>query len=377
VTSEGRLYPPLLVSLGAALAAAAFALGVLTLAAVLGPFRLLSPFAAGPSSMLGVWLPEPATAGPVARRVRAWRAVGGERELSEARSLADLAREDVRVVVLPDARSLSREQADALLAFVRAGGSTLLTGSVGVRAPDGAWLGYDLMQELLDVGRVVPRAAEATGLLSAASRGPLSAPLAPGASIRLVPEPGQPGIDAADAELAWAGGDETSGASRRRSVGRGRIAWLAAGPESSSGDPGLDRVVQAALAWCAREPFVEVLPGTDVAADAAAWQRLHRRLVATAERAGPQRSVVEVANRSREPVSGAALRVHLNDGFVRVAVERTTLQQAPIRAHVDRARGLVDVRLPELGAGERFAFTLDVERNPEPEEQGAAVEDRS
>lgn len=362
--SEGRLYSPLFVSLCATLAAAACALGLLTLAAVLGPFRLLSPFSGTVSSTLGVWLPEPATSGPVARRVRAWRAVAGDRELSEARSLEILAREDVRVVVLPDARSLSREQADALVVFVRAGGSALLTGSVGVRAPDGAWLGYDLMQELLGVGRVVPRAVEATGLLSAASRGPLSAPLAPGDRIALVPEPGQPGIDAADAELAWAGGDETSGASRTRSLGHGRIAWLAAGPESSAGDPGLDRVVQAALAWCAREPFVEVLPGPDGAADAAAWRRLRGGVVATVQRAGPQRSVVEVSNRNREPVAGAALRVHLNDQVTRVAVDRTTLQQAPVRAYVDRARGHVDVRLPELDAGERFAFTLDVERNP-------------
>ncbi len=462
--SEGRLYLPLVLSLGATLFAAALALGLLTIAAVLGPFRLLAPGSTPAGGTLGLWLRDPAAQGPAAGRVHAWRAVAEERGVSEATTLAALVEGDVRVVALPDARTLSRGEADALASFVRAGGAVLLTGSVGVRGADGSWRGYELMQELLQVSRVVPRPVEATSVVAAAQRGPLSAALEPGERIALVPEPGQPGIDAADAELAWAEGGEPSGASRRLALGRGRLAWLAAGPESAaatgslggSAAPGLDRVVRATLAWCAREPFVEMLawpggapfpaslpreselktaPGR-VAADAAertaqrrveegierslatgvpfelppapdslapraraallghararlhargawfadasavsAWRRLRDGVAATVERAGPQRSLVEVANHNRDRVAGAVVRVHLNERVARVVVERTTLQQDPVRAQVDRARGQVDVRLPELPAGGRFSFTVDVERIEE--ERARAGEGRT
>jgi len=65
-----------------------------------------------------------------------------------------------------------------------------------VRGGDGSWRGYELMQELLQVPRVVPRALEATGLVAAARRGPLSAALGPGERIALVPEPGHPNLRA-------------------------------------------------------------------------------------------------------------------------------------------------------------------------------------
>lgn len=264
---EGRLYSPLALTLAGTLALMALVLAVLTIGAVIGPFRIFAPEPSSAPRALGLWLPHtaPGVSSPErALRVRAWRmAASSERVVRESGSLEALVERGLRVVALPDARTLNPVQADKLRAFVEGGGGVVLTGSVGVRGDDGSWRGYDLMRELLGVERVVPRAREQTRFLAAARRGPLSAALEPGQRIALVPESGAPAVDAADAELRWEAGAQVSGAALRRRLGGGRLVWLAAGPEAAagSGEVGGDvaRLVEASLAWAAEEPFVEVL----------------------------------------------------------------------------------------------------------------------
>ncbi len=266
---EGRLYAPTVISLAAALAAAALVLGVLTLTALIGPFRVLGGASPGAHADLALWLPASSVSLPPAervRRLRAWRAAAGrDRSVEAVARLADAGR---RVVALPDARTLSRDEAEELRAFLRAGGGVVLSGAIGVRAPDGSWRGWELMSELLSVPEVVPRDRESSRALRAARRGPLTAALAPGRRVPLHAEPGVPAVAGADAELEWPhDGARAAGASRRLRVGRGRMVWLAAGPESADeevarqlfvgGD--LPRLLDAAVAWAAREPFVEVL----------------------------------------------------------------------------------------------------------------------
>lgn len=267
--TEGPLYGPIVFGLAGALAAAGLALALLTLAAMVGPFRFLGGAPDSARVELALWLPPSALASPPGermRRVRAWRAASGrDRNVQDVARLAQAAG---RVVALPDARALSRREAAALEGFLREGGAAVLTGAVGVRDGDGSWRGWELMAALLDAPEIATRDAEASRTLTAARRGPLTAPLAPGRSIALHAEPGVPALADPDAELTWPDdGTRPAGASRRLQVGRGRLVWIAAGPESADeavadqlfvgGE--MPRLVDAAVAWAAREPTVEVL----------------------------------------------------------------------------------------------------------------------
>jgi hypothetical protein len=137
-----------------------------------------------------------------------------------------------------------------------------------VRGADGSWRGYDVMRALLGGVEPIPLESDRALSLVASRRGVLSSPLLPRERIAIRAEPGLPAIAGAGAELSWSAtaeeGDATSlGASLRRSVGRGRLVWLAVGPERAARDGdsrALRRVLQAAVAWAARRPLVEVLP---------------------------------------------------------------------------------------------------------------------
>ena len=153
-------------------------------------------------------------------------------------------------------------------------------------------------------------------------------------------------------------------------MGAGRLVWLAAGPaeiaaagdDTAGGD--VRRLLAAAYAWAAREPFAEVVDTAPGAAsrepDPALARRLRERVAVRIERSGPQRSLVEVSNRDATPLAGLWLRVYLNTETGDVEIGRTTLQQAEPEPSFDWAQNRLDMRLPALAAGASQSYTLDI-----------------
>src|SRR5262249_33239337 len=162
-------------------------------------------------------------------------------------------------------RVLAESDAKALSSYLAAGGGVVLTGSIGVRDPDGSGRGDEGMRSLLGA-EPIPLAVDAAQALVAARRGVLSSPLVPRERIAIRAESGLPGLPGAAAELTWASEDgaTTLCGSLRHTVGRGRLAWLAGGPGRAGHEAGaraLGRGPQApARAGAAPRPLVEVLP---------------------------------------------------------------------------------------------------------------------
>jgi len=379
--AEGRVYGLLTLVLGLGLLAAGAALSVQMIAAVVGPFDLLERAPRG-APRLGVWLPASALEGerlPARRRARAWRAALAPRvAVRESGSLAALAGAGVAALAVSDARALTDAELAALSAYVRGGGSAILTGPVAVRGPGGEWRGTGAMARLLGVPRIAPLPRGASLALAAARRGPLSAGLEPGQRLAVLPEEGAPAIDDPGAELSWAGDAAPGaagpgsgrGASLRRELGLGRLVWLGAGPDLSAAGattPGGDfaRLASATFAWAAREPYAEVIAGGGPESD----------LDAELRRMGPRRHLVEVTNRGSAAAREAVVRVHLNARVDRLAVQRTVLQQQEPRFGFDRRAQRVDLHVFELAAGRSLAFTLDLdsasEARSEPKASGA------
>jgi hypothetical protein len=448
---EGRFYGFLVGCIAVCLLTGGLALNVLTVSAVIGPFHLFARDRSDGVEKLGLWFPESsADVAPEerARRLRAWHAaVVRERDMHDSDTLAALTK--FRVVVVGDARALTRDEAGQLHRFLESGGGVLLTGSAGVQDAQGRWRGYGLMQRLLRVRRVAPLSADSSGHVTPGRRGPLVTDLEPGRRIALIPQSGAPAIANPEAELLWSEAKATgpAGASRRLEVGRGRLVWLAAGPERALAEHSREllhggpssRILEAAVAWLAREPRLEVLPWPEGAplaavrpADAAIgaeasgvslprrarnaidvavaradrragllhlgqlaegfpelptetvqayagdalrargawfagsgeyarWRRSRRALDVGLHRAGPQRQLLEMSNRGSETLRDAVVRVYLNAPALRAVVGRTTLQQEEPKAKFEFGKGIVDVRIPELRAGEHLAYTLDVE----------------
>jgi hypothetical protein len=371
---EGRAYGPLTATLGALLLAMGLALSVEMIAAVVGPFELVGSARAG-APALGVWLPASALrAGPTEarRRVRAWRAVLAPRvAVREGGSLAALAAGGAAALAVSDARGIGAAELEALSEFVRSGGSAIVCGPVAVRGPAGEWRGTEAMARLLGVAMAtLPR--EASHALEAARRGPLSAGLVPRQRLALLAEEGVATRDPA-AELVFAGdpGSEPArgarGASLRRELGSGRLAWLGACPDRSAAGattPGGDfaRLAAATFAWAAREPYAEVLRGASgEAATAARSAPLAADLAAEMRRLGPRRHLLEVTNRGGAAVREGVVRVHLNAPIERVALERTVLQQEAARPSFRKREAQLDLRLPELAPGRSLAYTLDLD----------------
>ncbi len=370
-----RLYAALMISSAGTLAVMGLALALLTIGAVIGPFRLFAPAPDFPSLGLGLWLAPSTQAAAAAereRRVDAWRsAVSGTAELVVDRSLSAFLDAGVRVVTLPDASALSEPEWLLLEGFLAGGGGVILTGSVGVQDAAGEPRGTALMEGLLRISHVSLAARGGVPTLIRGERGPLAAGLAPGQPLTLLPAPLLPGIDDPRADLAWLGNEGAGrAASRRLRVGAGRLVWLAAGPAevavARADTPGGDirRVVAAAYAWAAREPFAEVLAATPGGAarksDPAFDSGLRDRIAVRVGRTGPQRSLIEVSNRDATPIADLLLRVYLNTETVDVDVERTTLQQTQPHPSFNRAENRVDLRLPELAGGESQSYTLDI-----------------
>jgi hypothetical protein len=275
------------------------------------------------------------------------------------------------VVAVADARALSAPELRLLEGFLASGGGVILTGAFGVQDEQGRPRDTAAMQRLLRVSRVTLAERGATPALESARRGPLAAALAPGQRLALAAGTLAPAIEDPRAELVWAGGAQPgAAASLRLDRGPGRLLWLAAGPAEladAGGAIGSDgkRLLAAAYAWAAREPFAEVLafapPLADPQLDAADWARLRERVAVRVERTGPHRSLVEVTNRDAEPLAGLLLRVYLNTATEDVRVGRTTLQQEEPDPIFDWPKHQLDLRLPQLAVGESRAYTLDVE----------------
>jgi hypothetical protein len=259
-------------SLAVLLLACGAAVGLLTISMAVGPFELLGSQGRGLSAV-GLWLPP--SAGSVEstaarRRFRSWRAaLSGGAALHQGASLDELRAAGAAVVVVIDGHALSQGEIASLRAFVEAGGGAIATGALAIEDADGDWRGWRRMARLLHVDRVHPLTTNATAL-AAGRRGPLSAGLRPEELLQLLPQPGAPAIDDDLAEILWSAssGRATAGprgASRRVTIGDGRLVWLAAGPERSAGGatvPGseFERLASSAVAWVSRQPFVEVLP---------------------------------------------------------------------------------------------------------------------
>ncbi len=325
---EGRLYRPLLWNIGCTLLVAGTTLSILMWANVIGPFRFLrlSTGQHQQQALVGFWVPDASdhiVPGELARRIDAWRRLLSHGLPLLARdSLDELVADGAGVVIVPDARFLDAERIAELQRFVRQGRGAILTGPVGVRESDGRWRGWDLMASLLSVSQVIPLERNAAQQISAWRRGPLSAGLSPGESVRLSPESGAPAIADTDAgaELRWpasatadAGG--IAAASKRFELGRGRLLWLAAGPERSW-DPGVGpwqamaRLVGAALAWVGRQPWLELLPWPDGA-------RFAGRLEAVSDW---QQSGAETA---RSGFESEIHRAEISGGLARLALPAT------------------------------------------------------
>jgi hypothetical protein len=271
VNPEGRFYTVLVVSVAGLLCTMGVAISILTVSSVLGPFRFLAPSEDAGVERVGLWLPPSAQTGDAEerlRRLRAWRgAVSHERDSLVAAEISTFREESIRTIAVVDARRLSDDEALHLLGFVHGGGSVLVTGPVGTEGRDGARRGSTLMKKVLGTptARVLPRAH--TAQLASEVRGPIAAPVDPGDRVTVQALAGRGVVEVDDPELVWVEDEARSGASLRRVLGRGRLAWIAAGPEDAvaahsrellSGGA-LTRVLESALAWLTGEARVEVL----------------------------------------------------------------------------------------------------------------------
>ncbi len=375
--SGAPLYHSRLVGAGVWLLASGAVLCVLMLIGTVGPFRFAVARGAEAHG-IGLW--EAPSPHPDSSRLRvaAWRRIVPEDwPLRVDRNFASLRAAGVAVIAVPDARALGDADLAALRDFARAGGGIVLAGSVAVETPLGEWRGYEAMAQLLEVERVFPLERTYSQAFVARARGPLTAPLLPGERIALVPEAGVPALAEESPELCWdsdpteaaSGPERPRAAARRLQLGSGRLVWLAAGPESAQG--GLDAhlpiagLLRAALSWAAGDPVLEVVPvdWTPTASGDAAraqWQELRKALAASALRAGPNRLLVNLTNRS-DQLLRAKLRLHGIPSGRETRMAATELFQPLPTAHRERDSDTLEIALPELPGGESQSFYVDFE----------------
>jgi hypothetical protein len=359
---EGGLYRPLVLSLALLLVAAGALLAIQMISSIVGPFRVADLGERDPRAVIAFWRPFGTAAGTAVRGVMGYDLVDSGRIVREVTALGSLDAARIGALVLTEPRDLTPTDVAALEAYVDAGGGAVLIGSVAVRAPDGAWRGYEAMQHVLGA-RVVPLDEPSAAAFVAARRGPLSSVLAPRQRVAIAWEPGTPAVVVDDAELRWIGlGDMPSGpaAALRRKLGRGRVAWLAAAPERAQ--PGEEerrrvrRIVEAAIAWVSRTPSVEVLPwphgapfaGTVDAAgvpDAADSEAAWRRALDEARRDGGVASLAmprdPAAREALEPALARAL-----DAAKRDAAWIATRKELSLWL---RSRAVIDVSVRRAG----------------------------
>ncbi len=264
--SESVLYRPLVWSLATALLTSGALLSIHMISAVVGPFRLAQLGKPDPRAVVALFREVDKPAGSIARTEFGHELMGAGRSVREVTSLRHLDPSEVGAVLVSEPRVLQGAEAAALRRFLSGGGGVVLIGSVGVRDADGAWLGYEQMRSLLGAD-VVSLDEDGARAIVADRRGPIAAALLPRQQIGIRYEEGFPGALASNAELSWTappGGSVAPAAALRREFGKGRLAWIAVGPEraaTAGADQRLLRhVLEAALAWSSRMPSVEVLP---------------------------------------------------------------------------------------------------------------------
>ena len=264
--SETVLYRPLLWSAATALFASGVLLSIQMISAVVGPFRLSQLGTSDSRAVVALFRGPDQAAGSVTRSEFGHELMGGGRLLREITSLQSLDLREIGAVVISEPRVLPEDEAAKLRNFLAGGGGAVLVGSVGVRDADGAWLGYERMRNLLGA-EIVPLDEDQARAIVADHRGPIAAALGPRARIGIRPEPGVPSARIQSPELAWAGEHATEAppaAALRRDFGKGRLAWIAVGPEraatTGADQRALRHVLEAAVAWSSRMPSVEVLP---------------------------------------------------------------------------------------------------------------------
>lgn len=257
---EGGLYRPLVWSVALFLVASGVLLTIQMISSVVGPFRVADIGATDPRTVVALWRPTDAVAGALAKGALGHELVQSGRSVREIGAIGAISPGQVGVIVLSEPRGMDPQEVEALRRYVESGGGAVVVGSIAVRDAGGAWRGYDAMNELLGAD-VIPQ--DGARAIVASRRGPLSSALAPRQRVAVAAEPGLPGIAIADAELRW-DGDRSLAASARREIGRGRLAWIAVGPEradvSETERTQLRQVLEAAVAWASRTAWIEVLP---------------------------------------------------------------------------------------------------------------------
>jgi len=358
---EGGLYRPLVLSIALLLVASGALLAIQMISSIVGPFRLAEIGERDPRAVVAFWRPIDTPAGAAVRSVLGHDLVDSGRAVREVTALAALDAARVGALVLTEPRALTRNEVTALETYVEAGGGAVLIGSVAVRAPDGAWRGYEAMQRLLGAP-VVPLEEAGAAAFVAARRGPLSAALAPRQRVAVAFEPGTPGVAADDAELRWVGSGAADGpaAAIRRTLGRGRLAWLAVPSERVlPGEQERSRaraIVEAAVAWVSRTPSVELLAWPDGApfagtveaadvADAAVAEAGWLRAIDDARRDGGIATLAVprdgAAREALEPALARALDVAKRDaGWIATRRELSVWQ---------RSRAVIDVSVRRAG----------------------------
>jgi hypothetical protein len=335
------------------------ALSILMWANIIGPFRFLDPPPEHAAQTLGLWIPRSPSrvvAPETSRRLTLWRRMlEGERDVIAHHELAQLIAAGVGTIAVPDGRGLADGELEQLRAFAAQGGGVVLCGWIAVADSGGQWRGDGAMRNLLAADRIERVSTGEPTSLVAARNGPLAVQLAQGETIRLAAEPEAPALLDSSAEIRWATTrpGATLAASRRLLVGRGRLVWLAAGPErawEADIEPWqpMPRLLVAAIAWAARSPILEWSdrPGGD-------------QLVAKLSRVGPQRLLIDVSNLGSDPVRSARLRVHVYQRLRDASVSANQLlQQAPSRQLRPGAE-FVDLALPDLPAGASRSYSLD------------------
>lgn len=270
---DRKLYSATIWSLSLFLLTAGAVLVIAMLANVIGPFRFTALDASSRSRAVGFWIPADGDLPyppEIKRRAAAWRRfIGDDDIVIESNRLRDLLNAGVGVVILPDARRIDAEHAEALHRYMMDGGGIIVTGSIGVRDADDEWLGYGLMRDLLQVPSIMPLPREQSDSLAAGWRGPIAARLDPGAQFGVISEPGVPALEGREGELVWARAFDEAGshavASRRIRLGLGRLVWIGPGPEvideSDLADrSALESALANAIAWVRRKPVLEVMP---------------------------------------------------------------------------------------------------------------------
>lgn len=264
--ADGALYRGLVWSLALALLGAGALLSIQMISAVVGPFRLAQMGAHDPRDAVVLLRDASQPIGAALRSSFGHELVGSGRSVREVASLLELDPATTGSIVLSEPRVLGEDEGAALRNYLAGGGGAVLIGSVGVRDAAGGWLGYDTMSNLLGA-EVTPQDEARARAIVASGRGPIAAALAPRQRINVIPEPGLPGATLAEAELRWAGAQANAAApaaALRRDFGAGRLAWIAVGPDRAA-TTGADQrrlrhVLEAAVAWTSRTPWVEVLP---------------------------------------------------------------------------------------------------------------------